>query len=196
MDFFDSANGQIDTVSSDAGARGSYIPLLATQLLALGLNRTYGFVPCALGATSITQWLPGADHFDRSTLYGSMAYRAQITGAKCILWWQGESDALSGMSQATYNAHLDTLANAINTDLGIKLMPCKLLNCSGADVTNINAAIAEAWGDNTNVLRGPDLSNIPSDDNFHATTNTTLAKVSHNNAGEDWYTRIVAAFYS
>lgn len=192
-DPFDSSTGQVDTVSSDSAA-GSYVPLLATLYMS-NQGKAPGFVPCAKGGSSITSWLPGANHFDRTTLYGSMAYRARATGSKVVLWWQGETDAIAAMDQATYNSHLDTIANTIYEDLGIKLMACKLQNSSGiADTPNesaINAAIEEAWNDNTNVLEGPDLSDIGSDDAYHLQSDAKLLT-----AAQRWWAAIETAFYS
>lgn len=145
-DPYDSATSQTDAVSSDAGVvAGSFIPLLATELMAL-TGVPVAFIPCAKGATGIDpDHLPGVDHQDRATLYGSMVYRAlQVGGVKCVLWFQGETDAINGVSQADYNADLDTIANAIQADLGVKLMACKLHECTDRDVTDINLAIVEA----------------------------------------------------
>jgi hypothetical protein len=189
----DSGSGQVDTVSDDTANNpsGSVWPLLATSFLA-SQSVPCAFVPCAFGGSGIVSWLPGANHQDRTTLYGSMIYRALQTGAKCILWWQGETDAVAGMSQATYNGHLDTIANAINADLGVKLMPCKLQTFSaatGPQQAAINAAIAEAWGDNTNVLTGPDLTGLTADDTFHLKSNANLSA-----AAALWWTSLQGAF--
>lgn len=198
VDPLDTNTGQIDAVSSEAGgaaaAAGSCWPLLATQLMAEN-GHVPVFVPCAKGGTSITSWLPGADHADRTTLYGSMIYRARQAMAygtlRCVLWWQGETDAEAGMSQATYNGHLDTIANAVMADLGVPIMPCKLQNSSiitdGLEAA-INAAIAEAWGDNANVKTGPDFSDITSDDDYHFKTDAHLLT-----AADRWFVAIDAA---
>src|SRR5690606_23700189 len=97
-DPYDSATNQVDTVSSDSSpaATGSFVPPLATLIME-EQGVPVAFVPCAKGGSAITAWLPDTDHFDRTTLYGSMAYRAQQTGAKAVLWWQGETDAINGM---------------------------------------------------------------------------------------------------
>lgn len=192
----DSNSGQVDTISSDANAAGSIWPLLATHIMA-HTGTAVLFVPCALGGTSITQWLPGANHQNRATLYGSMIYRAlQVSGLgtiKGVLWWQGETDAVDGMSQATYNGHLDTIANAINDDLGVPLVPCQLQSSVGINDANelaINLAIAEAWNDNANVRRGPDLRDIGSNDSFHLTSDTNLQR-----AASRWWFALYNAFY-
>lgn len=192
----DSGVGQVDTVSDDTalGVGGSMYPLIANAFV-VGNTRAAIFLPCALGATSITQWQPGANHQDRATLYGSMIYRAlqmQSLGTlRCVIWWQGETDADAAMSQATYSGYLVTLANAVFADLGIKLMPCKLQTFTHATQANqdkINAAIGANWGIG-NVLTGPDLTGITADDAYHLTSNANLAS-----AATLWWNALKAAF--
>ena len=175
----DSDSGQIDTVSSDAAAAGSIWPLVA-NLYQAEYKRRLLIVPCAKGGTSIVSWLPGVDHQNRATLYGSMVYRALRAGGtlRAVTWWQGATDAINQMTQATYNGHLDIIANAIYADLGIPTIACKMQNSSGipdVDEARINDAIGEAWGDNANVLQGPDFTDIGSDDSFHLQSNEKLA---------------------
>jgi hypothetical protein len=197
IDPYDTATGQTDSVSADSSpaAAGSFIPLLATSYIA-DRSLPIAFVPCAHGSTTIADWQPGADHNDRTTLYGSMNYRiTQAGGAKAVLWWQGESDAIAGTAEATYNAALDTLANAINSDQGIKLVVCKLQDLSAAsgapDETAVNNAINTAWGDNANVLTGPTFADLTpsSADGLHFISDAELATV----AGR-WWTAIETAF--
>lgn len=192
----DSNTGQVDTVSQEGTAQGGSVwPLLATSFMA-DQAVPVSFVPTAKGGTPITDWLPGANHQDRTTLYGSMVYRAlQVGGVKAVLWWQGETDVVAGMSQATYNGHLDTIANAVQADLGVKLIATKLQDLSayltGYNEATINAAIGEAWGDNANVLAGPDLSDItPVGDGLHIANDAQLSIV----AGR-WWTALEGAFY-
>jgi len=189
----DSQINQVDTVSSDANqVLGSpWVPMASLYMADMSLP--CAFVPCAKGGSAITDWLPGADHQDRTTLYGSMIYRALQTGAKCVLWWQGEQEVVSGMSQADYNGHLDTIADALYADLGIKLMACKLETGTGYDSSIINAAIAEAWGDNANVLTGPDFSDLTATGDvnsvFHFKSDAEMTTVSGR-----WWASIKAAF--
>jgi hypothetical protein len=193
----DSVTGQVDSVSNEnpTPVGGSCWPLLATQLMTT-TSRPVAFVPCAKGGSSITAWQPGADHQDRTTLYGSMVYRmlqaAQRPGMtmRGVIWWQGEQDVLDGMSQATYNAYLDTLANAVMADLGVPLIACKLQYCTGLDAgaqNTINAAIAEAWADNANVVAGPDLTGLTTDDTVHLKSDANLLS-----AATLWHNAIVA----
>jgi len=179
---------QVDAVSDDTIAAGSVWPLLATSIMA-ATGYPVAFVPCPKGGSSITQWQPGANHFDRSTLYGSVAYRLSVTGCKAILMWQGESDL--AMARAQYNAYLDTVANSFYSDLGILLMPCKLQDCTAVDESNVNDAIGDAWADNPNVLTGPDLHGITTapEDNYHLRTDAKLLS-----AANLWWAAIQAEF--
>ena len=186
---------QIDAVSKDSSVPlGSvWIPIGTAYMTDLSIP--CAFVPCAMGGTSITAWQPGVDHEDRTTLYGSMIYRAKLTGAKAVLWWQGEQDVVGGMAESTYNTYLDTLADAINTDISVPTIACKLQDLSGYltgyDESTINAAIGTAWTDNANVLAGPDLSGItPSVDGVHIKTDAEIA-----DAAALWWTAIAAALY-
>lgn len=194
LDPYDSNSGQVDTVSSDSQAAGSFVVPLATELMAT-LGCPVAFIPCALGGTSITQWQAGADHLDRSTLYGSANYRTQQAGGcRCVLWWQGETDALASMADATYNSNLDSLAADIATDLGVKIMPCKLQNSiaiTDADELLINDAIGTAWADNANVATGPDLTTYGSDDDFHLEVEEKLE-----GAAGDWHDAIIAEYFT
>ncbi len=191
----DDPTNQVDTVSKEttlSGGRGSYwLPMLS--LIADHLGVPVAMVPAALGGTSSAQWQPGAGHFDRATLFGSMLYRAQLTGARTVLWHQGEGDAAAGVSQATYNANLDTIANTLFSELGIKLVVPRLQDCTGiADVfeDNVDNAILQAYGDNANVLTGPNLrGSITSEDDFHVLSDALGATV----AGM-WATSLYAAF--
>ncbi len=186
----DDNTDQVDTVSSD-GSGGSYWLPLATSIMA-DQSVPVAFVPCAKGGTSITEWQAGADHSDRTTLYGSMNYRiAQIGDVKAVLWHQGERDADDGMPEATYNTYLDALANDIQADQGIKLMACKIQDVSDRNETNVNNAIGTAWGDNANVLEGPDFSSFTPDGDVHFTSDADMAQ-----AAGDWWTAIDAEFYT
>lgn len=168
---------------------GSPWPLLATQIMA-ATGFPVAFVAYAEGGTSITEWIVTTPRYD------TLKHLAWSAGAsyRALLWWQGENDVTDGMAEATYNSHLDSLAASIASDLGCKIMPCKLVDMSayspGYDEAAINSAISTAWGDNSNVLTGPDFSDItPSVDGIHMKTDAELQT-----AADRWYTAIATAF--
>jgi len=184
----DTSSSQVDAVSDDdALPAGSYWPLLASQIMT-ATGFPVAFVPCAKGGSSFSDWQASTDHSDRATLYGSMNYRiSQVGGVKAVLMHEGEQDADVGTAEATVNALLDSFANDVNTDQSIKVMPCKLQTCSSIDVTTVNSAIGTAWGDNSNVLTGPDLSSISVV--LHLESDTDLQ-----DAADLWFTELETSF--
>ena len=186
-DPFDTDTNQVDRISLDWGTGGSAWPLVSMHLMN-ARNVPAAFVPTAHSGSSITEWLPAGDHFHRETLYGSMAHRARLTGAKAVLWWQGESDALGGMSQEDYQAHFSQIASAIQIDLGIPIIPALLHNSVAIpdeQEAAIRKAVIDAAASNTNIILGPDLSDLVSDDQYHLISDSNIAA-----AAELWWNTI------
>lgn len=83
-----------------------------------------GVVPTSLGGTNLyAQWQRNeAFHAARITLYGSMVSRARqacpTTPPRGLLWFQGESDALSNRTTAQYEADLRRFVAQAREDLG------------------------------------------------------------------------------
>ena len=86
----------------------------------LGANRRVLIVPAAYGGTSIRKWLgeQGTPH-----LYNDMKARVQaalnLPGENrvvAMLWHQGESDVLQGMTTAVYETKLTSLFNLLRAD--------------------------------------------------------------------------------
>jgi hypothetical protein len=176
VDPVDSSGGQVDAISGDPDAGGSVWALLGAHLMN-ARNIPVAFVPAARGGSSISDWTPPANRFNRATLYGSMAFRARATGAKAVLWWQGEIDALEGMSQAEYAAQFSQLASAIQSDLDIPIIPALIHNSMGIpDVSEaaVRRAVIEAAQANSAIRLGPDLSDLASDDQYHLLSDANL----------------------
>lgn len=190
----DNRTNQVDIVSRDSGM-GSVWPLVATFVLTNN-GCPIAFIPCALSATASGSWLPGSNHQDRTTLYGSMVYRGiQVGGVKAVLWWQGETDATLGHSQAVYFNNLTNITASIKVDLGVNLMPCKFQTCSdpptNAGEGVIWSAIGQAWAGDTNTITGPDFTSLTTapEDTFHLITDSKLAS-----AASLWFATMKTAF--
>ncbi len=169
VDPFDSASNQVDKVSAEKPIGhypgGSAWPNMASWILT---NQAVpvGICPASLGGSSITQWMASPDHWDRSTLYGSMVSRATNVGVKAVLWYQGEADAF-GSSSEFYYSNLVKLASNVFADTGAKLMPCTLARSykdglrTQANLDLISDGVRRAWTNNPAVvLRGPDISDM------------------------------------
>ena len=175
----DIATNQVDSISYDGptDASGSVWPLVATQYMA-AKGFPVAFIPCARGGQGNVRWQPPANRIDRSTLYGSALYRSRdlAGGCKAVLYWAGEPGVDAAVSD--YNSYRN-IAQAVQADLGVKMMRCKLQYCTGgtnAEALGVAAAVQYIW-DNPiefNSATGPDFSDIISDDGFHLMTNVKL----------------------
>lgn len=159
----DSMNQSTGAEDNGGGSQqGSVWPGLATALVA-NSGFPVAFLGYGISGVSITTFQPAATHADRTTNYGQAISRALAIpgGIKGMIWYQGETDAQAGMAQATYNAYLDTIVNAIQTDLGVKTFCYKLPKLDAeAGAVVIRAAVAEAQGDNANIAGTADLSSV------------------------------------
>lgn len=137
-----------DTVS------GSYFGALATLRMADGVP--VAFVPCARSSTAIAVWQPG--YF--LGLYEAMVERAGLVGSHAgVIWWQGETDANSGTSQAAYEADLNAILDqwALDVGSGWVLLKINTVGLSGS-ATNVRAAIDAVGASHASVLAVGDMS--------------------------------------
>lgn len=196
----DSSVGQVDAVSVDATAGGTVWPELAEQIMN-SQDIPVAFVPCAKGSTSITQWQRNdADPDDTTTLYGSMYRRITAIGgeAKAVLFWQGESDAISATPRAVYLGLLNDYANDVESDFGIPTVVAQIgdfASQSGDSIDNVRLAQLDAWEQNDNVYFGPSLYDVDlSDgggDGVHFKTDAELLTASNR-----WWVSISEQFYN
>jgi type 1 glutamine amidotransferase len=77
-----------------------------------------GLVACAHGGTSLAQWSPEKKHEGGNSLYGSMLRQLKLAGDRFTgaLWYQGESDAMSGAGEA-YFKNFSAFIDAVRGDL-------------------------------------------------------------------------------
>ncbi|SEH05265.1 Uncharacterised protein [Candidatus Venteria ishoeyi] len=192
-DATDNNANQVDAVSSDPIVGGSPWPLIATYIMA-SENIPVAFVPTSIGATTILQWQPGANHSDPSTLYGSMNRRISAVGgsAKAILFFQGEWDLVYGTSQAVYESRLNTFVNtAISDFAGLKTMVGQIGETKYSGDDAVRAAQIKVLHTNVNAILGPVTYDINlTVDNLHFKTDTEMAEFARR-----WYKAIDKAFY-
>ena len=196
-DFTDSITQQRDLISAGDYGVGSVWPLLATHIMA-DQGVPVGFVPCAKGGSSITQWQP-VYPLTQTTLYGSCVNRIlTVGGAKVILWLQGETDAGNGMASEIYAERLNALADAFQADTGLSMMVAQLHTLTAVKIPisaqlQIREAIFSADEASENIITGPDLSVIRATDyaGQHFTTNAAGQL-----AADLWWQALKTAFYS
>jgi len=78
-----------------------------------------GLIPCAVGATSISEWLPGTELY-RQTINTTLKAGAELLA---VLWHQGEFDANDPGRVAAYAERFKTLIKSIRTDLNAPDLP-------------------------------------------------------------------------
>jgi hypothetical protein len=86
---------------------------------------TIGLVPCAVGGSSIEQWIGDSTYRD-VTLYSNLINKARKAAAygtiKGILWHQGEANANTG-SYKNYKEKLELFFTKLRNDLGDSTLP-------------------------------------------------------------------------
>ncbi len=161
----DSAEGQVDGVSRDAGAGGSVWPLVAQRLMAAE-GVPVALVPCARVGTTVASWQrPAVAPREPSTLYGSMLRRIRTVGGRvrAVLFWQGEADARRLTPGDSYEASLLRLSRDLRRDCGAPLVVAQIGDYGpayrDAGVDAVRLAQQGAWG-RANVVAGPVLYDI------------------------------------
>jgi hypothetical protein len=86
---------------------------------------TIGLVPCAVGGSSIEQWIGDSTYRD-VTLYSNLINKAKKAAAygtiKGILWHQGETNASTG-NYKNYKETLELFFTKLRNDLGDSALP-------------------------------------------------------------------------
>jgi hypothetical protein len=120
----DSNVGQVDAVSADASAGAGFALRAGKDIAALSSRYRVILIPGAKGSTQISNWLPAANHLDRTTLYGSLHYRQHVAAPRwgtlpsAIMYFGHESGADDIYTVADYVADWTDLIAAFRTDYG------------------------------------------------------------------------------
>jgi len=93
----------------------------AQELLEHNSKIKIGLLPCAVGWTSIKEWLPSTIHYENAV---SLTLKAIKSGSlKAILWHQGESDTFKRDDAEKYGERLSTLIYNLRQDLNATEIP-------------------------------------------------------------------------
>lgn len=89
-------------------------------------NVTIGLIPCAVGGTSVEEWL-NDDKRRGVCLYSNFKNKVEIAQKsgkiKGILWHQGESDSSHKERRESYTKNLEKLINLFRKDIGNDKLP-------------------------------------------------------------------------
>ena len=182
--------GSFDEATSAAGSYyGALSNLLQSQPVPVF------FIPCALGGVAINEWARyDPDPSNPYLLYGDVfqAYLAS-GGLRGIIYYQGETDAANGSSQASYSTALNNLVNDWWSDLGVKTFIVKICRWNPSiytNIDNIRSAEQDVIDNNVNAAGGAD-ANVWTSGNVHY---NTVAEV--NAVASAIYSGVFDAFYS
>lgn len=123
-----------DPVSSAGVGPGIYFG----RHLSEQMKRPVALIPCALGGATIELWSPLKKNRGDSSLYGTMLNRARSVNNKIkgILWSQGESEAMFGLTD-TYEQKLLSFIDHLREDLGNPDLPFVIVQI-GRMITDVS----------------------------------------------------------
>ncbi len=80
-----------------------------------------GLVPCAVGGTPLSRWMPGADLYENAV----KTIRAALSKGKLsgVLWHQGEGDSGNYDDAASYGERLGKMIKSLRSDLSVEEIP-------------------------------------------------------------------------
>lgn len=81
-----------------------------------------GLVPCAVGATNISQWSKGSLYYNQMVNRTRVALQGGGT-LQALLWYQGESDTLNLEDANLYKSRLEKLFIDVRNDLDAPSLP-------------------------------------------------------------------------
>ncbi|MGH6824220.1 sialate O-acetylesterase [Methyloceanibacter sp.] len=135
----DSPEGQVDAIS--IGRRGGVGPslALADAFVSAHPSTSVGLIPCARGATTISEWLKVQTDDPRSTLYGSCMNRMKTVSpangtVRAVIFWQGGSDAKSQEDALSWKDRFTALVADLRADLGNPDLPIIMVMLGDPDI--------------------------------------------------------------
>lgn len=93
----------------------------AVEVLSHNPETAIGLIPCAVGGTPLSRWMPGADLYENAL---SVARQALTTNTLSgILWHQGESDSNDPTDAERYGLRLNEMITRLRADLSAENVP-------------------------------------------------------------------------
>ena len=87
----------------------------AAELLAGDPEAPVGLIPCAVGGTPLSRWMPGADLYENALSTARLALGGG--SLRGILWHQGEGDSGSADAAASYGRRFGDMIGALRSQL-------------------------------------------------------------------------------
>ncbi|XP_028767669.1 probable carbohydrate esterase At4g34215 [Neltuma alba] len=82
-----------------------------------------GLVPCAVGGTAIKEWARGEKLYEEMVERARESAKTKGSEIKALLWYQGESDALTEHDAESYRVNMEKLIHNVREDLHLPSLP-------------------------------------------------------------------------
>ena len=93
----------------------------AAEVLKQMPDARIGLVPCAMGGSPLSDWMPGAELYTDAV---ALTRRAMCAGSLTgILWHQGEADSQQHADADSYGQRLETMINTLRSELDADTTP-------------------------------------------------------------------------
>jgi len=102
--------------------------------LAKATGKKIGLIPCAVGGTKISEWMPGEILYDNTLMTAKIAMRT--SKIKGILWHQGESDCNKDEDIALYKEKFLEIISHLKKELSLENVPMIIGELS-TDITEV-----------------------------------------------------------
>ncbi|KAI4298501.1 hypothetical protein L6164_032052 [Bauhinia variegata] len=130
-----------------------------------------GLVPCAVGATAIKEWARGEDLYENMIKRAKESAKGNHSDIKALLWYQGESDALTKDDAEAYRVNMEKFIDNVREDLQLPSLPIIQVALASGDERYIETVREAQKGINLPNVVCVDAKGFPlQEDNMHLTT--------------------------
>lgn len=152
--------GQLLLASACNGC-GTLVPAFCRQYTQTSGNNVVA-IHVAKGATTIAEWLPDTARYKcavNKILAGiRLANKTEQVQRICLVWLQGESDAVSAVSTENYLKNLVTLKNALKRDVGLNVFGIIQVGYFASQVDWLSDSQSIRRAHDENVMRAQQLA--------------------------------------
>jgi uncharacterized repeat protein (TIGR02543 family) len=145
------------------GGYGSVWSRLGDQLAAAN-NVPIGFVCVGVGATQLSQWVPGTTYYNDRLKPAILSFG--VSGFRAVLWHQGESDSLANVTANDHAASLLSMIGQTRTDAGWQV-PWYVAEASFHPSSTLSQEEPICAGQRGAAYGGTNIFLGPSTDGFH-----------------------------
>jgi sialate O-acetylesterase len=141
------SNEEYAAREAESRTNGGGLGIAFGQTMADALKRPIGLIPAAHGGTSLEQWSTQLKSEGGNRLYGAMLERIERAGGnlKGVLWYQGESDALTPDVAPTYSERFAAWVQQLRADLGRDDLPVIVVQLGRYTSPVENTPLEKAW---------------------------------------------------